>query len=399
VLSLAALPAALVAFPRLSAPRASEPPLARAFGRGLDAALDALARLVTRAPGAVLASWLAVTLAAAWAIPGIDIDTDYLSYFDARSEIRRDFEAVNRLLSGAVPIYLVLSGPGRGAFLEPGALRAMERIQRRLEQTPGVVDFVRVLHRVVSEDEPAAERIPDTRSGVADLVYMIPKRELSRFSNVNQSRANILVRTGEVGSAAIRELVGRIEQIVSERPLPVGVTAAVMGNAVLLGRSADAIASGQPRSVGAAAIAILLLVSGVLGSARLGLVAMIPNVIPIVLFFGCLGWGVAPLSLPTSLIASIALGIAVDATAHYLVRYRAERLLGLSPAEAVFRTNRGVGRPIAIASVTLILGFAVVALSGFATLRQFGLLSAATMAICAATDLVLLPAVLVRARL
>jgi predicted RND superfamily exporter protein len=137
----------------------------------------------------------------------------------------------------------------------------------------------------------------------------------------------------------------------------------------------------------------------VLRSASIGLIAMIPNVIPVALFFGCLGWGAAPLSLPTSLIASIALGIAIDATAHYLVRYRAERLLGRSPAEAVFHTNRSVGRPIAIASVTLILGFAVVALSGFATLRQFGLLSAGTMAICTATDLVLLPAVLIRARI
>jgi len=348
---------------------------------------------------------MALSAAAAWAIPKIDIDTDYLSYFDARSEIRRDFEAVNRLLSGAVPIYVVLSGAAPGAFLEPDVLRAMERIQRRLEESPGVsrtvsmVDFVRVLHRVVSEDDPAEERIPDTRSGVADLVYMIPKHDLSRFANVNQSRANILVRTGEVGSAAIRDLVARIETVLSEEALPAEVSASVTGNAVLLGRSADAIASGQPRSVAAAAVAILLLVSGVLRSARIGLVAMIPNLIPVLLFFGCLGWGVAPLSLPTSLIASIALGIAVDSTAHYLVRYRAERLLGLSPEQAVFRSNQSVGRPIAIASVTLILGFAVVGLSGFATLRQFGLLSAATMAVCAATDLILLPAILVRARL
>jgi predicted RND superfamily exporter protein len=405
LLSLTALPAALVAFPRLSAPRAGDPPLARILGRGLDAVLDALARLATRSPGAVLAGWLAVTAVAAWAIPRIEIDTDYLSYFDERSEIRSDFEAVNRLLSGAVPIYVVLSGSAPGAFREPEALRAMERIQRRLDDTPGVsrtvsmVDFVRVLHRVVSDDDPAAERIPDTRSAVADLVFMIPKSDLSRFTNVNQSRANILVRTGEVGSAAIRGLVSRIEEIVADEPMPAGISTAITGNAVLLGRSADAIAASQPRSVGAAAIAILLLMSWVLRSVRLGLVAMIPNAIPIVLFFGGLGWGVASLSLPTSLIASIALGIAVDATAHYLVRYRAERLLGASPSEAVFRSNRGVGRPIALASITLVLGFAVVALSGFATLREFGLLSAATMLVCAATDLLLLPAVLVRARL
>jgi len=300
---------------------------------------------------------------------------------------------------------VVLSGAASGAFREPAALRAMERIQARLGETPGVtrtvsmVDFVRVLNRVVAGDDPAAERIPDTRSGIADLIYLIPKHDLGRFSNVNQSRANILVRTGEVGSAAIRELEARIEAVLAEEPLPPGLHADVTGNTILLSRSADGIAAGQPRTVSVAAVAILLLVTGSLRSVRLGLVAMIPNAVPVLLFFGALGWGVAPLSLPTSLIASIALGIAIDATAHYLVRYRSERLQGGGPIDAVLRTSGAVGPPIAIAAVTLFCGFAVVAFSEFATLRQFGLLSAATMAVCAATDLLLLPAILVRARL
>jgi predicted RND superfamily exporter protein len=401
-LSLTALPAALLAFPRWTAPRLLP---ARASRRALDVGLAALARVATRAPGAVLVGWLLLAVAAVAAVPRIAIDTDYLSYFDPESPVRRDFEAVNRLLAGAVPIYLVLSGPAPGAFREPAALRAMQRIQARLGETPGVtrtvsmVDFVRVLNRVVAGDDPAAEKIPDTRSGIADLIYLIPKHDLGRFSNVNQSRANILVRTGEVGSAAVRELEARIEAVLAEEPLPPGFHVDVTGNTILLSRSADGIAAGQPRTVSVAAVAILLLVTGSLRSLRLGLVAMIPNAVPVLLFFGALGWGVAPLSLPTSLIASIALGIAIDATAHYLVRYRSERLQGCGPIDAVLRTSGAVGPPIAIAAVTLFCGFAVVAFSEFATLRQFGLLSAATMAVCAATDLLLLPAVLVRTRL
>jgi predicted RND superfamily exporter protein len=401
-LSLTALPAALLAFPRWTAPRLLP---ARASRRALDVGLAALARVATRAPGAVLVGWLLLAVAAVAAVPRIAIDTDYLSYFDPESPVRRDFEAVNRLLAGAVPIYLVLSGPAPGAFREPAALRAMQRIQARLGETPGVtrtvsmVDFVRVLNRVVAGDDPAAEKIPDTRSGIADLIYLIPKHDLGRFSNVNQSRANILVRTGEVGSAAVRELEARIEAVLAEEPLPPGFHVAVTGNTILLSRSADGIAAGQPRTVSVAAVAILLLVTGSLRSLRLGLVAMIPNAVPVLLFFGALGWGIAPLSLPTSLIASIALGIAIDATAHYLVRYRSERLQGCGPIDAVLRTSGAVGPPIAIAAVTLFCGFAVVAFSEFATLRQFGLLSAATMAVCAATDLLLLPAVLVRTRL
>jgi hypothetical protein len=125
---------------------------------------------------------------------------------------------------------------------------------------------------------------------------------------------------------------------------------------------------------------------------------MTPNVIPVLLFFGMLGAGVAPLSLPTSLIGCVALGITVDDTVHYLVRYRDERARGLSPVEANRICARNVGRANLITSMTLISGFGVVALSSFATLREFGLLSAATMAMCLAGDLFLLPAILNRFR-
>ena len=150
--------------------------------------------------------------------------------------------------------------------------------------------------------------------------------------------------------------------------------------------------------VGLAAVTIFFLVALGIGSLRLGLVAMLPNVVPVLIFFGLLGFGVAPLSLATSLIASVALGIAVDDTAHFLVRYRKERAAGKDPEAAALVCARRVGRPIAITSLMLMAGFLVVSLSSFATLRQFGALSAATMGICLLTDLVLLPALLVRSR-
>jgi predicted RND superfamily exporter protein len=120
--------------------------------------------------------------------------------------------------------------------------------------------------------------------------------------------------------------------------------------------------------------------------------------VPVLLFFGLLGLGVAPLSLPTSLIASVALGIAIDDTVHYIVRYRAERMTGQGPDEASRRASQSVGTAIVTACAMLVAGYSLIALSGFATLRQFGLLSAGTMILCLATDLILLPALLVRWR-
>jgi predicted RND superfamily exporter protein len=227
---------------------------------------------------------------------------------------------------------------------------------------------------------------------------MLPKDDLTPFLTVDHSRANVIVRTGAVGSSAILELERKLQAVLDSHPLPRGAEARITGNAILLAHSADAITRAQPRSVGLAAVAIFGLITLALRSPGLGLVAMIPNLVPVLFFFGLLGAGLAPLSLPVSLIGSMALGIAIDDSAHFLVRYTRERRRGRDPFEAAMLCSRHVGRPIVITSVMLCLGFLVVTASRFATLQEFGFLSALTMGVCLATDLILLPAVLTRLR-
>jgi predicted RND superfamily exporter protein len=404
LLTLTMLPAALAISPLRSDRGTEARGLSSRIDAGLDRALAALCRSATRRATPVLVASAALVVVCAAAIPRIVIDTDYLSFFDESSEIRREFEAVNRLLAGAVPIYISLRADQPGAFRDSEALHAMERIQLEAEAIPTVsrtlslVDTVRVMNRVMSRDDPEAERIPDTRGAVAELIFMAPKGDLDRYTNVNHSRANVLVRTGAVGSAAVRSVEAQLESAISQGALPEGIEADVTGNAILLSRSADGIARSQPQTVCLAALAIFVLVALSFRSLRLGSIAMVPNLVPVVIFFGALGLGAAPLSLPTSLIGSVALGIAVDDTVHFLVRYGRERRIGLAPEEAALLCARRAGRAIAITSFMLMAGFLVVGLSSFATLRQFGILSAATMGVCLLTDLVLLPALVVRAR-
>lgn len=403
LLSLTAVPAALALLPL------REPRVRTGFGarlhRGLDGALAAAARLACARPGAVIGVFGAITLGAVAAIPRIVIDTDYLSFFDADAPVRVEFDRINQLLAGAVPLYVVLDGGRPGAFREPALLRRVEALEMRLQGVPGVsrtlsfLDGIRRFNRAIEADDPTAERIPDTRAGVTEILFMFPKNDLSRFATIDHGAANLVVRTGEVGSAAVRALTDRIEAVLADGALPESVRAAVTGHAVLLNRAADGVARSQPRTVASAALAIFVLLSVGLRSVRLGAVAMLPNVVPVLVFFGVLGLGAAPLSLPTSLIGSVALGIAIDATAHYLVRYRTERTAGAGAEEAVARAGLNVGRPVAIAALMLTLGFLSVSVSEFATLRQFGVLTAFTMAVCAATDLLLLPAILVRWKL
>ena len=105
---------------------------------------------------------------------------------------------------------------------------------------------------------------------------MVPKGELGRLTNVDQSRANLVVRTGAVGSHAVRDLVSKLEAEIAAAGLPADVRAGVTGNAILVNRGADGIAAGQPFTVGAAALTIFALVAAMLG-VKLGLLAMVPG--------------------------------------------------------------------------------------------------------------------------
>jgi predicted RND superfamily exporter protein len=402
LISLTGLPALFHLFPhRGPPPRAS---LVMHFI--VEPALVRISRLVTERPGVALGLWMVFLVGALAAIPRTIIDTDYLSFFDVDSRVRKDFAAISESIVGAVPIYVTLAGDGNGegTFREPRNLRAVKSLQQRIDDVPGVsatlsvVDLVEVLNRAIEKDDPAAERIPDTRGEVAELMFLIPKKRLRRFANANHSRTNIVVRTGASGSASILELERRLREVIAAEPLPADIDVEITGNAIVLNKAADGVARDQFATVGVAATAIFLLIAYAFGSPRLGLLAMIPNIVPVAMFFGLLGAGVAPLSLPTSLIGCIALGIAIDDTAHFLVGYRHQRALGADPPGAADVCLRTLGKPIATTSLMLAAGFLVLFRSEFATLREFGYLSAITMVFCLGADLVLLPAVLTRIR-
>jgi predicted RND superfamily exporter protein len=402
LLSLTGLPALLALMPLR--PAGSGTRLAAFIGDRLDAGLLALAEFVCRRATALLVGFAVVAVGSAALIPRIVIDTDYLSFFAPEAPVRREFDAVNRLLSGAIPLFVSFDGGAPGAFREPAALHALRRVQHAADTAPHVtrtlslVDTVQVMNRAIERDDPGQERIPDSRGATAELLFLAPKGHLDKFTNVDHSRSNLWVRTGAVGSEAVRAVEAALEKALADARLPEGFVAAVTGNATLLARSADGIAESQPRTVGLAALVIFLLVYWALGTLPLGVIGMLPNLLPVGFYFGLLGAGVAPLSLPTSLIGSVALGISIDDTVHTIVRYREERRAGLSPEEAWRRTARYVGRAVGITSVMLVLGFSVLGLSDFAKLAEFGWLTAATLTACLVADLLLLGALLIRTR-
>jgi len=407
VITLTGLPAMLALLPLRTpgedgrALYAAQTLFAERLRHAMERALLKLGRFQVRHARAVLFVWACVAVLAATQMPRIVTDTDFITFFRQDSEVRRDFNAVNRLLTGAVPIYVVLEGETEGAFREPEALRAVERLQQRIAAVRGVtsalsaVDLVKVARQALEDGDPAAARIPDTRAELAELMFMIPKEKLRSFATSNHSSANIVLRTDRLGSAALRDLEEQIRAQLAAEPLPAGIRGDVTGNTIRINRGSDGIAGRQAVQMLIAVGAILVIVSVVFGRLGLGLLAMPTNVMPVFNFYGLLGAGIAPLSVPTSLIGSISLGISIDDTCHFLQVFRYTRAEGKTAEESVLHAIVEDGRPMVVGSLMEIAGFLVMLFSSFATLQQFGYLTAMTMGLCLATDVGMLPALLV----
>jgi predicted RND superfamily exporter protein len=193
--------------------------------------------------------------------------------------------------------------------------------------------------------------------------------------------------------------------------LPPGIRQRATGSIILLNDASDAVAASQSSSLAIALVTIYLMMVVLFRSFATGLLALIPNLLPIVSYFGVLGWSGTPLDITTSLVASAVLGLAVDNAVHMIRRYRqsvAERrrsgvalpsaISSTDEAWAMWLTMLRTGKPMVLANFMLIAAFMIFVLSSFVPVRIAGILWGLGIAACLAADLVILP-VLMRSRL
>ncbi len=418
VLAMTLVPALILILPER---RYRQPALGGEGERGrLPKILAKIARFDIRRRGVIFVVAGILVLCALAALPRIEADTNFLSYFTPDSPVLRAHEAINDRVAGALPFYVVLGAPDHpGAMLTMESLRRVRDLERFIDTIPGVtrsvsiVDYLDLLdHGLRSSgdvmlDDQGNVIDPSTVKSFwddprrVDEVLLFVKQNPGAFRSVitkDFSQTNILVRTRFERSRQIATAVDQINGF-GEKNFPPDTQPLVTGNIVLLNGTTDDVVWGQVKSVTVALIVIFVVMSLLFLSVKVGFIAMIPNVVPIVLFFGVLGWGHVSLNIGTSIIAAIALGIAVDNTIHFMVRFNRELQATYDQEGSLTTALRTVGRPIVYTSVALTCGFFVMRLSEFVPVRDFGDLTAATMLAALGTNLLLLPAMLAQTRI
>ncbi|MFC1852118.1 MMPL family transporter, partial [candidate division CSSED10-310 bacterium] len=217
------------------------------------------------------------------------------------------------------------------------------------------------------------------------------------FLSFDKQQMQITIRmqvTGTTGFLKLRDLLDRkFAALLPE----VGVN--YTGSALLASESAHNISVGQIRSISLALLIIFVILSILFLSLKMGLIALYPNIVAIAVFFGVLGWFNIPIGVTISVIASIALGIGVDDTIHFLSGYNKKVNQVRNELLASQNTLVQAGKPMVFTTLALGLGFLILALSQMQSQAYFGVLTAFTLVVCLCTDLNFLPAITTRTKM
>ena len=334
----------------------------------------------------------------------VRVNTDFICYFKEDSFIRKRFNSLHAELSGALNFYIVTETGEPDKAKNPQILKAVDGLQEYIakkgyfDKTVSVTDYLKVMNREMNASNKAYEVIPDSQNLVAQYLLFMDEREIARYLNNDYSTVNLAVRHNITSSWELNEILKDLRKYIAEN-FPEGLKVKFTGENILINAAADAMAKGQAASLSLALLAIFVIMTFLFLSIKIGLLSMIPNMIPILLNFGLMGWLKIPLNTGTCMVAAIALGIAIDDTIHFMTRYNRELKNSSDQSEVICNTTKGEGRPILSTSVALALGFGCLTLSNFNPTIYFGFLSAHVMIVALLSDLFITPSLLYSVRL
>lgn len=381
-------------------------------------------RQVTRRPGRVMAA--AAVIAGLGIFFGTRIEREYYGLTDGLrpdSAILKEVRYAEATFGGFNPLVVLVEAkpgaPDHDPLLEPEAMRLLDRLADMLERTfpkdvksaISVADYVKKAHRIFAGPEAAdREPIPSSRSLIAqELLFVDDGKILDDLISDDRRTAAVTVMIPDVGSTRIRAIVrelkaniAREEQAMAGTACPVKLT--VTGIISLTDAIYANLVDGLLRSLAGAVAVSFLAFCIVLRSWRLGLIALVPNVLPLALTFGFMGLAGIELTPTTVIVFSITLVIADDDTVQYftrfLNRFHEERARGEKEphAAAALGTLREAGLPMFITSCAVSLGFLTLMFSKFLRLADFGVLIGVSLFTAIFADLFISPILISRLR-
>ena len=371
-------------------------------GEALGGVLRSVASFVIRYRNPILIGSALIFVSAGLGISKLTVDSNFLLEFSEKIPVRRTTQFVDDHMSGTYSIVYVFDSGEDDGIKDPAVLREIERVQREAERHPlvtktySVVDLMKDINQSCHNGDPTYYEIPDNRELVAQylLVYeMSGGEEIRNYLSLDYARATLELRCKMKETSRLQGIVEDIDAHLEGEPLRAS-TLSVTGIGALWLKFVEYITWSQIQGALIALTVVSLMMIVVFRSVKIGLVSMIPNVAPVLLVLGGMGWGGVSLDYYRLLIAPVAIGIAVDDTIHLMTRYHHEFLKLGDYEKALYASMDGVGRALFITSAILVVGFLMNVFSVMDGQKSFGVLLAGVIATALVADFLLMPALI-----
>lgn len=330
----------------------------------------------------------------------LKVGADFPKRFDEDSRIRQDLAWFGERYAGTTGLDIYVEVPEPDGLFDPVAFERIAAFQDALTELSTVddalslVNLVREIHRELTVGIEGAGPLPATRQAMAQyllLFEMAGGRDLDRLIDFDRRTMRITLRLNDEDfrvSASVAQ-----EALDLAGPMLGGMaTVEPSGLTFLLGDWLDEILAGQRNGLTVSLLLITFMMMLALRSLGAGAWSMIPNVFPLLTLGGVVGGLWDYVDSDTFLIAIIAVGIGVDDTVHFLVRYRIEEARSPDTATAIHNTFDFAGRAIVMTTIILVAGFSPFALSNYYSLRIMGTLLPMCLIVALLADLLLVPA-------
>ena len=340
-------------------------------------------------------------------VPRNELDDKFIYWFDKSMQFRQDADFTLANLTGLYTSEYVLRAQQPGGISEPAFLREVAafsdwmRSQGGVRHVRTVTDIIMRLNMNLHGDDPSMYRLPSHRELGAQYLLLYEMSlpyglDLNDQINVDKSAVRVTVRTDVLSSQEVIALASAAAQWLQDNAPHIDALPA-SGTTVMFAhighRNIRAMLLGTTIALGLISFVLL----ATLRSVKIGIISLIPNLVPAAMGFGIWGILVGEVGLSLSIVMSMTLGIVVDDTVHFLSKYlRARREQGLDAADAIRYAFTTVGRALLVTSIILIAGFAMLAQSSYAANASMGLMTAIVIAFALIADFFFLPALLMR---
>jgi len=338
-------------------------------------------------------------------IPKNELNDDFVKYFSEKIEFRRDADYASKNLSGLYLLNYSLESGEAGGVSEPAFQQKIEDFANWFRDQPEVIhvnvisDTFKRLNRSMHGDDDAYYQLPKQRDLAAQYLLLYEMSlpyglDLNNQLNIDKSATRMVVMLKNMTTNTVLDLEKRARQWLLDNA-PKSMQNDGASPTLMFSHIGERNIRSMLFGTTVALILISVILIFALRSFKIGLVSLIPNLIPAALAFGVWGLVVGQVGLALSVVMGMTLGIVVDDTVHFLSKYlRARREKNLSSEDAVRYAFNTVGLALIVTSVVLIAGFLVLTFSAFLLNSNMAFMTAVTIVFAILADFLLLPPLL-----